>query len=292
MHYNFSSFFDLKNIFLNENLAIEYLIEKNIIFSNWKCSCGYICVPNVQCKKYRCYAKKCRKSISIFKNTFFYKSKLKVNDIMHLAYFWLCESSSLCAEKYFGFSDKTIAYYFKHFRELVSDSLDNQDFKIGGQDIIVQIDESKFGRRKYNRGHRVEGVWIFGGVEMTNERKVFLVNVPDRSEETLLRYIDAHIAPGSIIISDMWRGYLNIESKLLLRHYTVNHSIEFVNSNTGANTNMIEGTWSGVKRKIPVRKRTESAINLHLLEFVWRRKNVNNLWDGFINALNDVEYLN
>uniref|UniRef100_A0A915CXL8 Transposase n=1 Tax=Ditylenchus dipsaci TaxID=166011 RepID=A0A915CXL8_9BILA len=30
--------------------------------------------------------------------------------------------------------------------------------------LLVEIDESKFDRRKYNRGHRVEGSWVFGGI--------------------------------------------------------------------------------------------------------------------------------
>ncbi|CAG8848563.1 18529_t:CDS:2, partial [Racocetra persica] len=30
---------------------------------------------------------------------------------------------------------------------------------------IVEIDKSKFGKRKYNKGKRVEGQWVFGGVE-------------------------------------------------------------------------------------------------------------------------------
>ena len=35
---------------------------------------------------------------------------------------------------------------------------------IGEDGIIVEIDESKFGKRKYNRGHRVDGCWVLGGV--------------------------------------------------------------------------------------------------------------------------------
>ena len=29
----------------------------------------------------------------------------------------------------------------------------------------MQIDENKFGKRKYHRGHHVEGQWVFGGKE-------------------------------------------------------------------------------------------------------------------------------
>lgn len=35
----------------------------------------------------------------------------------------------------------------------------------GGVGKVFEIDKSKFGRRKYYRGHRVEGQWVFGGVE-------------------------------------------------------------------------------------------------------------------------------
>ena len=47
--------------------------------------------------------------------------------------------------------------------------------KIGGENIIVECDESKFGKRKYqkgHRGHRVDGVWVFGLVERTPERRL------------------------------------------------------------------------------------------------------------------------
>ena len=43
---------------------------------------------------------------------------------------------------------------------------------IGGPGKRVQIDESKFGKRKYNRGRRVEGQQVFGGIE-EDGRKVF-----------------------------------------------------------------------------------------------------------------------
>ena len=51
------------------------------------------------------------------------------------------------------------------------------DNRIGGLGIIVEVDESKFGHRKYNRGFPVEGRWVIGGVERTNEARMFAVGV-------------------------------------------------------------------------------------------------------------------
>lgn len=49
-----------------------------------------------------------------------------------------------------------------------------------GNRIIVEVDESKFGKRKSHKGHRMEGVWVVGGVERTPERKIFVTTVEDR----------------------------------------------------------------------------------------------------------------
>ena len=36
--------------------------------------------------------------------------------------------------------------------------------KIGGPGFIVEIDEAKFGKWKYNRGRVVDGNWVLGGI--------------------------------------------------------------------------------------------------------------------------------
>lgn len=51
--------------------------------------------------------------------------------------------------------------------------------RIGGIGKIVEIDESKFRERKYNRGHKVEGQWVFGGYERVTGR-IFMVAVDSR----------------------------------------------------------------------------------------------------------------
>lgn len=132
---------------------------------------------------------------------------------------------------------------------------------VGGPGIVVGINESKFGKRKHNGGHRVEGCWAFGGVELTPERRVFAVAVPDRSGATLIPIIKAHIAPGSIIRSDFWkaRDIVPFLPGFDCVHEKVNHSQEFA-SEEGTHTNTIEGAWSGIKRVTPVKKRTKKSL--------------------------------
>ncbi|KCZ77052.1 hypothetical protein H311_01944, partial [Anncaliia algerae PRA109] len=80
-------------------------------------------------------------------------------------------------------------------------------FIIGGSDVIIEADESKFGRRKYNKGHKVEGVWVFGCVERTTERRIFLAEVAKRNTETLQEMMKKYIHKNSIIYTDCWKAY-------------------------------------------------------------------------------------
>ncbi|KAG0436766.1 hypothetical protein DMUE_4066 [Dictyocoela muelleri] len=119
---------------------------------------------------------------------------------------------------------------------------------IGGEVVIVEIDESKFGKRKYHEGHRVEGVWVLGKVERFGDRRIILVNIENRNSETLTELIGKYIKPWSIIYSDCLRGYANISK--FFTHLTVNHSLRFINKKNNVHTNTIEGNWSSLKKYI------------------------------------------
>ncbi|KCZ81183.1 hypothetical protein H312_01393 [Anncaliia algerae PRA339] len=82
-----------------------------------------------------------------------------------------------------GIQSESVTFWTFHLRELLADSLDFSDVKIGGDQVVVEIDETKLGKRKYNRGRVVDCVWVVGGIERTPEKKCFLVEVPDRSAE-------------------------------------------------------------------------------------------------------------
>jgi hypothetical protein len=100
--------------------------------------------------------------------------------------------------------------------------------------VIVEIDESKFGKRKYHRGHPVEGAWVIGGVERAAERRVFAEVVEKRDAvATLIEVVGRRVAPGSVVHSDLWKAYKAIPSAAHLEHRTVNHSHHFVDPGTG-----------------------------------------------------------
>lgn len=68
---------------------------------------------------------------------------------------------------------------------------------IGGANTIVEINESKFGKSKYNRNHHVEGVWVVGKVKRTNVKRIILVAVDNIIKKTLEDKISTGIKPES-----------------------------------------------------------------------------------------------
>lgn len=281
-------FSTISNIILDEQACITFLKNSGVFYEVSACEeCGGpVALYN---KKFQCKQKVCQKKVSLFKNSFFSKARIPCNEVIHIGYLWLAGCSHNSIMKITGHSCPTISAYMSYFRNLVINALDNEDCLIGGPGIVVELDESKFGKRKYNRGHRVEGAWVVGGVERTDARRMFVEVVDDRSAETLNEIIIRNVRPGSIVYTDLWRGYSGL-TELGFQHEVVNHSVNFVDPMTGVHTNSIEGTWNGIKFQVPPRNRTRDDISEHLLEFIWRRKNESNLWDSLIEALKIVYY--
>lgn len=175
------------------------------------------------------------------------------------------------------------------------DLSETEDYtKIGGPGVTVQIDESKFGKRKYHLGHHVEGVWVVGGVEInTVERRAFFVPVENRSAATLKNIMIDNLLPGTAVHTDLWKGYRDVDLREIdASHATVNHSLHFVDPETGIHTQNIEGTWSSLKRKTPIRKRTAGLIESCLAVFIWRRKCTGHMWERFLSILQRFRFEN
>ena len=167
-------------------------------------------------------------------------------------------------------SCRTVADYFSFCREVCIAAVEEHHGgkKIGGVGHIVQVDESKLGKRKYERGRIVEGVWIFGMVDDdTNEIRLEICADNKRDEATLEMMI-RNVEVGSVVVSDGWKGYVNLP-KYGFTHFTVNHSENFVDPVSGLHTQKMEGYWRVLKSKLQKGGVRKCDLGFHLLEFMY-----------------------
>ena len=186
-------------------------------------------------------------------------------------------------------SKETVADYYNYCREICCYIIEKiKPTKIGGPGLIVEIDEAKFGKRKYNRGRTVDGNWVLGGI-CRETRGIFLVKVEKRDKNTLIPLIEKYVEKGSTIITDCWASYNSLD-QLGYKHKTVNHSENFVDPESGACMNLIENRWWCVKRQLPTTHTRSKTFDKHLMEYMWRTlySDKSSLFDKFIEDITKV----
>lgn len=282
---------ELKNILFDEEQCKSWLLQKNIILYERFCElCHKRIFINLNRESYRHHCLGGDVEMSMWKNTLFSKSKLRPSQLLNLLYYWIIGANHSMMKIMGGHSDRTITQFIVDVNNMVSNMIEEQDEIIGGPNIIVEIDESKFSKRKNNRGHHVEGAWVIGGVERTPHRKMFAIQVQNRNSSTISQIIEKHVHEGSIIYTDCWKGYDYLEGSEKYMHRKVNHSLYFKDPITGIHTNSIEGTWAAVKSKIAKRYRCEMHLKDHINSYIWRRQNNENLWNALLLALGDYHW--
>lgn len=278
-------------LFTNEDIAFDFAIENNMVYRTMTCcNCGaqtYLYQDRYRKFGYYFKCSNCNRYHSIFYLSVFYNAKIPMNMIFHLIYCWVHKYHCYHAAFEVGVSNATVSFYYKMFRNACFSYLLNlEDVQIGGPGKVVEIDETLMCRRKYQRGRILNDVWIFGGI-CREDNNVFAIVVKNRNADTLWSEIIKHIAPGTIIMSDSWGAYICIEmnGKKDFIHMSVNHSQNFIDPITGANTQRVERLWKELKR---INKRYEGIprdqVQSHLAEFIWRRNNIN-YNDPFLKAV-------
>ena len=63
--------------------------------------------------------------------------------------------------------EHTLVDWHNFAREVCVEIIQRDSEQIGEDGKAVEIDVSKFRKRKYHRGERVDSVWVFGGIEKT-----------------------------------------------------------------------------------------------------------------------------
>ena len=143
--------------------------------------------------------------------------------------------------------------------------------KMGGAGSVVEVDEAKIGHRKYNRGRLVDGTWVLGIIDVhTGDLRIEACPENRRDAETLLAIIGRHVEAGTTIMTDCWKSYIGLTDQGF-NHLTVNHSCHFVDPDTWANTQKIESTWRGLKRRICRGGVPKEILGSHLCEYLWQR---------------------
>jgi len=60
-----------------------------------------------------------------------------------------------------GLSDHTVVDWSSFCREVCVYWLEKCSAVLGGPGVVVEIDEAKFGKHKFNTGRLIDGTWVF-----------------------------------------------------------------------------------------------------------------------------------
>ena len=165
---------------------------------------------------WHCMNKNCKRRVNIRCGSFFEVSKLKLWQVLALTYIW-CSNAGRSRGPAQDFvrheldigGEHTIVDWFQFCRDVAVSYFLNNPVPIGGLGHVVEIDESLFAKRKYNRGRLIAEQWIFGGYDIETKHG-FLVPVARRDAATLLPIIQQWVLPNTEIWSDMWAAYNNL----------------------------------------------------------------------------------
>lgn len=202
--------------------------------------------------RFRCSTRTCRKSESIFKNTIFEKCHLNLSSAIRILYLKamnlsITDISIECNTKRETIS-KFLKKSYKNIRNLDLSSCFGKLSTISDNSFI-EIDETHFVSRRDNRGRilRGERYWVLGAIQRNN-KCIRLKVVRNRNHQICEEFINNNIEQHSNIVTDMWRGYNNLNN---YNHYKINHSIHFVDPDYDfIHTQNIERLWLDLKKKV------------------------------------------
>ena len=246
------------------NQQITWLQSKGLLPRNKTCqACNHPMTMQARSDitdkfRWRCPDSTCKKSVSLRSGTFFDQSRLQLRQWIVLMYWW---ARQYPVSDEAEVDEKTAIQIYQYCRDICSWRLLNHDspLMLGGPGVVVQIDESLFRHKpKHHRGRATRNeVWVFGMCDTSSSPALgIMCIVPDRTAQTLLPIICRHLRSGSIVYSDQWAAYNNVQQlQPVTQHESVNHSLhlsDFVDPVTGVHTQNVESYWNRVKGKFKV----------------------------------------
>ena len=259
--------------------CLQYLLDMKILPTHRMCtSCDVLMVlgvcPTTKYGDGYCWTcTTCSKTCSVRVGSILESSKVTAREFIDMLGQFSYGKNVSVAAQHANVGENTCRRLYNEMQERIAEDIATRPL-IGGPMTVVECDEAKFGKSKYDQGRYVEGSWVMGGIQRGTDH-CFLVCCPNscRGEAELVPIIRQYVRPGTLIVTDMWQGYTNLTDYGYL-HEEVNHSRNFVDPVTGAHTNTIEGTWTHAKNfclRTGGRRSTES-LSRNLTEFMWRKQ--------------------
>lgn len=234
---------------------------------------------------------------SITKGSMFYRKKADINRVYVALLEYFKKASIISIVNSVRISRPTVAQIAVDAQMLMHSDFVRYfgDYKLGDDERCdhIQIDESKFGKRKYNRGSRREGVWVFGmvealrtgitytytdpstGITQTREKyttgRRMLCTVPNRTSATLLPILYRFCKRGSVIRSDGWRAYAALHPNDVRLQNNVFASANYSPDQFFFSRHEVVNHSVGFATRDQVRgNHTEGLINTNSIEGLWR----------------------
>uniref|UniRef100_A0A0X3QA71 Putative transposase-like protein HI_1328.1 n=1 Tax=Schistocephalus solidus TaxID=70667 RepID=A0A0X3QA71_SCHSO len=230
---------------------------------------------------------RCRRKKSLRKGSMLEGSRLTLAKILKIVYRYV---EGVRVKRYaalVGVHRNTAMHWYEICHNVSTSALMSAVGQLGGKDIEVQADETMVARQKNNKGRERRQYWVVGMYD-TSIRKAVFEHVNNRSGPALNTVITQWFAKESVVVTDEWKAYSRLPEEGY-KHFTVNHSKNFVNPETGMHTNAIEAYWSRLKRKMSETGPTSGrAVWAHLDEAQYRLwyglkcENLSQAWDTFV----------
>ena len=178
-------------------------------------------------------------------------------------------STALTAASLCSVNRKTAAFFFLRLRAIIVLELEAESEAMFGGEI--EVDESYFGDKgKGKRGRGAAGkIPVFGVLKRGG--RVYTKIISDASSETLIPIIKRKVIPDSIVYSDSWKAYNELDVSDF-KHFRINHSERFADKKN--HINGIDNFWNQAKRHMrKFNGAPKAQFGLYLKECEWRFNN-------------------